>query len=480
MPDRSGEARRRPGGVLGEIVARKREEVAARLHDQPIEALRERAEPTDRSLAAALAGPGARFVMEMKRTSPSKGASAGHEPAEVARAYAGVADAMSVLTDAPYFGGSFDDLAAARAIFPGPVLCKDFTVDPRQIPEARAWGADAVLVMLSVLGDAEAAACIAEAARLGMDALVEVHDEEELRRALALGARIVGINNRDLQTLETDLAVTERLAPLVADGPGRPLLVSESGIAEHSDVLRLAPLVDGFLVGSSLMAQADIAGAARRLVHGRVKICGLTREEDIEAAQRSGASMGGLIFVAGSPREVTPRTSAMLAFRGHELGLPLVGVFRDDPIDRVIFLADRYGLAAVQMHGNEDGGYLAALRERLAADCEIWTTVPVEEGAPIVSRAGDRTLFDTRVGGQTGGTGRSFDWSRIAGRPELERGLIAGGLSPDNAAEAARLGAWALDVNSSVEDAPGVKSPDKLAALFEALRPGAREGARPC
>jgi indole-3-glycerol phosphate synthase/phosphoribosylanthranilate isomerase len=468
------------GGVLGEIVARKREEVAARLGGQRIEALRERAEPASRSLAAVLAKPGARFIMEMKRTSPSKGASAGHDPTDVGRAYAGVADAMSVLTDTLYFGGSFADLAAARAVFPGPILCKDFTVDPKQVPEARAWGADAVLVMLSVLDDAAAAACIAEAARLDMDALVEVHDEAELQRALELGARIVGINNRDLKTLATDLAVTERLAPLVPGGPDRPLLISESGICDHSDVLRLAPLVDGFLVGSSLMAEADIAGAARRLVFGRVKICGLTREEDMEAARYAGASMAGLIFVAGSPREITPRTSPLLTLKGHELAMPMVGVFRNDPPERVSFLADRYGLAAVQMHGDEDPHYLTALRGRLSGDCEIWTTVPVAEGEAIGRRPGDRTLFDASVGGETGGTGQSFDWSRIAGRPELERGLIAGGLSPGNVAAAASLGAWALDVSSSVEEAPGIKSPEKLDALFGALRPGSRRGAGSC
>src|SRR5438093_128509 len=175
-----------PGGVLGEIVARKRVDVMARLDGVSLEDLRARAAPTTRSLAAALARPGARFIMEMKRTSPSKGASAGHEPEEVAVAYGDVADAISVLTDTPYFGGSFLDLAIVRRSFDGPILCKDFTVDVRQVPEARIHGADAVLVMLSVLDDEAAAACIAEARRFGMDALVEVHDEQELQRALAL------------------------------------------------------------------------------------------------------------------------------------------------------------------------------------------------------------------------------------------------------------------------------------------------------
>jgi indole-3-glycerol phosphate synthase/phosphoribosylanthranilate isomerase len=460
-----------PGGVLGEIVARKRDDVAARLAGQSLEVLRAQAEPTTRSLADALARPGVRFIMEMKRTSPSRGDSAGHEPEAVAHAYAGIADAMSVLTDGPYFGGSFEDLAAARRAFDGPILCKDFTVDPRQIPEARIHGADAVLVMLSVLHDDEAAACIAEAGRLGMGALVEVHDEGELDRAMRLGAAIIGINNRDLKTLKTDLAVTERLAPMV---PAGPVLLSESGIATRSDVERLSPLVDGFLVGSSLMAEPDIAGAARRLVFGRVKICGLTRPEDAAAARSEGASYGGLIFVDGSPRKLGDTQAKALADRARAAGLPLVGVFRDAPVETVIEAANAYGLAAVQLHGSEDSAYAMHVKLSVPADCEIWTTVPVGDDEPALALRGGRPLFDTRVGGQVGGTGKLFDWDRVRGHPEISRAIIAGGLGPETVAAAAGLGAWALDVNSSVEDAPGIKSATKLRALFAALRPAGR------
>jgi indole-3-glycerol phosphate synthase/phosphoribosylanthranilate isomerase len=467
-----------PTGVLGEIVARKRADVAARLDGIDLEAIRARAEPTARSLYDALAAPGARFVMEMKRTSPSRGASAGHSPADVARAYAGVADAISVLTDGPYFGGSFEDLAVVRARFDGPILCKDFTVDVRQVAEARSHGADAILIMLSVLDDATAAACLAEVARFGMGAIVEVHDEAELQRALALGARIIGINNRDLRTLATDLAVTERLAPIV---PAETLLVSESGIASRDDVLRLAPLADAFLVGSSLMAERDIAGAARRLVFGRVKVCGLTREEDLTAARAAGASFGGLIFAAGSPLAVEPAHAEVLAARAAELGLPLVGVFRNSPPNEIVWAADRLYLRAVQLHGCEDAGFVAELRQRLPDDCEIWTAVPIAGDTPADgASAGDRPIFDTAVDGRSGGTGISFDWNLLRGRCDLDRGLLAGGLGAHNIADAARVGAWALDVNSGVEEDAGIKSSAKLDALFAALRPAVREEASSC
>jgi indole-3-glycerol phosphate synthase/phosphoribosylanthranilate isomerase len=145
-------------GVLGEIVALKRKDVAERLAGISIERLRARAEPSRHSLRAALARPGARFIMEVKRISPSEGTlREGADPAAMARAYRGAADAISVLVDTPYFGGSYADLEAVRAEFAGPILAKDFVIDPRQVPEARLHGADAVLVMLSVLGDAEAA-----------------------------------------------------------------------------------------------------------------------------------------------------------------------------------------------------------------------------------------------------------------------------------------------------------------------------------
>jgi len=238
-------------GVLGEIIARKRGDVAARLNGVSFDP-----EPTKRSLKGALSKPGARFIMEVKKASPS-GHRSGVAVSDAVRAYAPIADAISVLTDAPYFNGSLDDLRTVRSLFDGPILAKDFVVDPRQVTEARAHGADAVLAIVAALADEEIAAIMAEAHRLGMDVLVETHDEIELKRALALGAEIVGINNRDLKTLKTDLGVTERLAPLV---PQDRALVSESGVRERADVERLGPKGDAFLVGSSLMASPLWAG----------------------------------------------------------------------------------------------------------------------------------------------------------------------------------------------------------------------------
>ncbi|HEX8667676.1 MAG TPA: bifunctional indole-3-glycerol-phosphate synthase TrpC/phosphoribosylanthranilate isomerase TrpF [Allosphingosinicella sp.] len=456
---------REPGGVLGEIVARKREDVAARLAGVSLEELRRRAEPTARSLRAALARPGARFIMEVKRASPSQGAlRSGADPAAIARAYRGAADAVSVLTDTPYFGGSLDDLSVVRAAFDGPILAKDFVIDPRQVPEARIHGADAVLVMLSVLEDDEAAEAIAEARRLGMDALVEAHDEAEVRRAVALGAGIVGINNRDLRSLEVDLAVTERMAPLV---PADRVVVAESGVSSRADVERLSAHADAFLVGSSLMRAADPALAARALAFGRVKVCGLTGPEDAGAAAAAGASFAGIVMVPGTPRAVGITQAVEIAAAA---AIPLVGVFRNEKVVQVAGAARALGLKAVQLHGEEDAGYIRGLRAHLPHGVEIWAAGAVGEELPEPRLGADRTLFDTKVNGRSGGTGMAFDWSRLEGRPELASAVLAGGLNPGNAAAAARVGAYALDVSSGIEAAPGRKDPDRMGAFFEALR----------
>ncbi|HEY7959021.1 MAG TPA: bifunctional indole-3-glycerol-phosphate synthase TrpC/phosphoribosylanthranilate isomerase TrpF [Sphingomicrobium sp.] len=459
-----------PTGILGKIAAAKREELKQRFERVTLDSLRSHASPTKHSLTAVLVENGARFILEIKRASPSAGMiRRTADPAALARGYAGVANALSVLCDQPYFGGSLDDLAAARRQFDGPILAKDFFIDLRQVAEARIAGADAVLVMLSLLSDAEAREMIAEARRFGMDSLVEVHDEAEMRRALALGAPLIGINNRDLRDLSVDLATTERLARLA---PER-ILVSESGIATRADIERLSGEVDGFLIGSSLMSAAEPAQAARELIVGRVKLCGLNCGADIRAARP--AAFAGFVFVPGSPRHVTAHEAGPLAGTARQSGMLPVGVFRDAPPSTLVDIATLMNLHAVQLHGHEDLGYVRDLRRELPETCEIWTALSVGR-EPLTGRGGDRIVFDN----DDGGSGRSFDWKLVEHHGELSRAIVAGGIGPHNARAAQRLGAYAIDVGSAVDLKPGQKSPEKIDALFGALRPKSRQRLREC
>ncbi|MGF1639686.1 MAG: indole-3-glycerol phosphate synthase TrpC, partial [Rhodospirillales bacterium] len=228
-----------------------------------------RAADPPRGFAAALtraAASGYGLIAEIKRASPSKGViRAGVEPAAIARGYAaGGATCLSVLTEPRYFRGDDADLAAARAAVALPVLRKDFLLDPYQIVEARAIGADAVLLIMAALDDGQAGELAATARELGMDVLVEVHDHPELDRALRLETTLIGINNRNLKTLAVDLATTEKLAPRV---PADRRVVGESGLATPADLARLAAVgVRCFLVGEALMREPDVETATRALL----------------------------------------------------------------------------------------------------------------------------------------------------------------------------------------------------------------------
>lgn len=266
--------------ALDRICADKRRHVAARKAARPLAELEheaKRAQPP-RGFAARLKEVGGTgsfaLICEMKRASPSGGLiRPDFDPAEIARAYEkGGAACLSVLTDAPYFRGEDADLAKARNACTLPVLRKDFMLDPYQIVESRALGADCILLIMAALGDNEAAELEALAMNLRMDVLIEVHDAEELSRALRLRSELIGINNRNLKTLKTDLETTERLAREV---PDERILVSESGIATAADLRRLAEAgADAFLIGESLMRQPDVTAATRALLSAPLAAAG--------------------------------------------------------------------------------------------------------------------------------------------------------------------------------------------------------------
>ncbi|MDE2293717.1 MAG: indole-3-glycerol phosphate synthase TrpC, partial [Elusimicrobia bacterium] len=314
-----------------------------------------------RDLAKALCVPGPSVIAEVKRASPSKGDLApGLDAAACAYEYEDHgAAAVSVLTEPEFFKGSLDDLAAARAAVDVPLLRKDFIVDPYQLLEARVHGADAVLLIVAALCDEDLRGLLAEAKALGLSALVEVRSEAELDRALAAGARLIGINNRDLDTLAVDPSVAPRLAPK-AKAAGA-VVVGESGVDSPEGLKTLhAAGCDAALVGTALTRSGRPGAALARLLGRpagtRVKVCGVTRAEDAYKACSLGAWAVGLVFAPGSPSTLTAE-AAVRAAQGVGGGALKVGVFQDQPEAEVRRLAEAAALDLVQLHGAETDLY---------------------------------------------------------------------------------------------------------------------------
>ncbi|WP_312382975.1 bifunctional indole-3-glycerol-phosphate synthase TrpC/phosphoribosylanthranilate isomerase TrpF [Atlantibacter subterraneus] len=447
--------------VLAKIVADKAIWVEARKAQQPLASFQNEIVPSQRHFYEALRGARTVFILECKKASPSKGVIRDDfDPARIAGVYKHHASAISVLTDEKYFQGSFDFLPIVSQIAPQPVLCKDFIIDAYQIYLARYYQADACLLMLSVLDDEQYRQLAAVAHSLNMGVLTEVSNEEELERAIALEAKVVGINNRDLRDLSIDLNRTRQLAPRLGAGV---TVISESGINSYGQVRELSHFANGFLIGSALMGQDDLNAAVRSVLLGENKVCGLTRPEDAKAAYEAGAIFGGLIFAPSSPRYVTPEQARTVSAAAP---LRYVGVFRDSAVQDVVNIAEALKLSAVQLHGSEDRAYISALRDALPDEVAIWKALSVANSLPARDlQFVDRYVFDN---GQ-GGSGQRFDWSLLAGQ-QLDNVLLAGGLGADNCVDAAKLGCSGLDFNSGVESAPGIKDSNKLAAVFKTLR----------
>jgi indole-3-glycerol phosphate synthase/phosphoribosylanthranilate isomerase len=468
--------------VLAKIVKDKYLWVEARKQTQPLSSFHNLLEPSDRSFYQALSpqenhGQSA-FILECKKASPSKGLIREvFDLDAIASVYRRYANAISVLTDEKYFQGNFEFVTRVRHQVTQPVLCKDFMIDPYQVYLARHYGADAILLMLSVLDDEQYQMLAEIAHSFKMGILTEVSNDKELSRALVLKAKVIGINNRNLRDLSTDLNRTKTLAPQIPSGT---TIISESGIYTHRQVRTLARDVHGFLIGSSLMAEDNLELAVRRVIFGENKVCGLTSPDNAARAYQAGAIFGGLIFVESSPRYTTLKEA-----RETISGAPLqyVGVFRDHPVKEVCRIAESLSLSAVQLHGHEDQAYIDRLRNRLAPQIAIWKAYGVTDHLPTpFTRHVDRHLYDTKVGEQSGGTGQTFDWQQLNQQQlnqqqlnqresnQYEGVMLAGGLSPKNARQAASLGCDGLDFNSGVESAPGVKDSHKLQQVFAQIR----------
>ena len=456
--------------VLEKIVIDKQAEITQRKIDFPLVQFVAGLTPSDRSFYAALAQPNAGFILECKKASPSKGLiRAEFNLDEIIAAYAPYAACISVLTDEKYFQGKFEYLQYVRAKVSQPVINKDFFIDPYQVHLARYYDADAILLMLSVLDDKTYIELATLAEHYQLDVLTEVSNAEEVLRAVDLKAKIIGINNRDLRDLSTDLATTEKLVPLIKQHATHDyVIISESGIYTHQDVKQLAPLVDGFLVGSALMAQPDVTLATKQLIYGRVKICGTTSVEIAQLIKDSPASYAGLIFAKQSKRSVSLAKAKQIT---ETVPFNYVGVFVNSPVQQVADYANSLGLCAVQLHGQEDQAYINSLKPMLPANCQLWLAKGVSNSLPTMDELHvDGFLLDCQVGKQSGGTGQSFNWQLLNQLKDKSQIILAGGLNPQNIKDAAAYAVAMLDLNSGIESSPGIKDPQKITQTFSVLR----------
>lgn len=405
-------------------------------------------------------------IAEFKRASPSKGdINVTADPArQVIRYEKNGASAVSVLTEPEYFKGSLRDLQAVTSETTLPVLCKDFIVDPIQIDFAKLSGADAVLLIAAILDQETLIAYYQYARSLGLDVLVESHNQIEVMKALKLKSAIIGFNNRNLKTFETDISVTERLMALIPKGR---LIVSESGIKSVADMERLKRAgAHAFLVGETLMqheSDAFVKEFTGCPPVPKIKICGLTRQSDIRIANLLQVDYAGFVF-AKSKREVDTEKAARL-IKNLDPSIRSVGVFVDRSKDDVQRIAEVCGLDVIQLHGSED-------TEVYQMDRQVWKSVSVKPGQAAsinqdIQAAG--IVFDTFSPDMAGGTGKVFDWNEPLPADEMIR-VAAGGLKADNVKRCTRiLAPDVLDISSGVET-DGFKDPEKMRQFVSTVR----------
>jgi len=533
---------------LESIIAQTRIDLEQRKRELPLETLQSlaAAQPGPRNLLTALQyKQHVRLIAEVKRASPSKGLLAPHlDPVELARTYEmhGAA-AISVLTEPHFFLGSPDHLMAIKQAVRVPVLRKDFIIDEYQVYEARAWGADAILLICAILDDIQLCHLLHRAHALGMYCLVEVHSREEAQRAVAAGAVIIGVNSRDLVTFQMHPYLIRALRPLI---PADRVVVAESGIHHAADARRLARYdIQAMLVGESLVAAQDIPAQMRLLMRGanediQVKICGLRTHEHMRAAIEAGADMLGFMFYEPSSRYLQPQQAQALLesiennnvvgadlsrpapiyrpgvgsgtypvhFEPHnvaatpplgsvEADIPrpkgvtlrgrsrdiygagvggdgfsiapdIVGVFVNKDAAFINEIAQQVGLHIVQLHGDETPEFCYSITRPVVKALRLQDMTDIGKMRAYREVAW-RILLDTPVPGW-GGSGITHDWELARAAAQEAPIVLAGGLTPENVAEAIQqVHPWGVDVSSGVET-NGHKDISKIRAFIKNVR----------
>lgn len=437
---------------------------------------------------AALRQQDFNFICEVKKASPSKGIIAEHFPyLEIAKEYevAGAA-AISVLTEPDFFKGDKKYLQEIASTVKIPVLRKDFIIDEYQIYQAKVWGASAILLICACLDVPTLTKFRGLADSLGLSSLVEAHDEHEVQMAIDCGARIIGVNNRNLKDFTVDVQNSVRLRNLVQDDV---IFVSESGLETPEDIQVLRDNNIGVaLMGETFMRSPNKVEKLAYLYGPtyytpKVKMCGISKVETIPAVVEAKPDYMGLVF-APSKRQVTVDQAKTLVEELHKQytkrynngaeqsnndEIKTVGIFVNETLDNLVTIATEVNLDAVQLHGDEDEAFIQSLKER--TNVEVWKAVQIRSAADAeawIDSSADMLLFDAYHKDERGGTGEVFDWSCL---DEFERPfMLAGGIDSTNVARAIRtVRPYGIDISSGIET-NGVKDDEKIKAFTNIVR----------
>ena len=430
---------------------------------------------------AALRQQDFNFICEVKKASPSKGIIAEHFPyLDIAKEYevAGAA-AISVLTEPDFFKGDKKYLQEIASTVKIPVLRKDFIIDEYQIYQAKVWGASAILLICACLDVPTLTKFRELADSLGLSSLVEAHDEAEVQMAIDCGARIIGVNNRNLKDFTVDVQNSVRLRNLVQDDV---IFVSESGLETPEDIQVLRNNNIGVaLMGETFMRSPNKVEKLAYLYGPtyympKVKMCGISKVETIPAIIDAKPDYMGLVF-APSKRQVTVDQAKTLveelhkqyAVRYNSKTIKTVGVFVNETIENLLKIAEEVKLDVIQLHGDEDESFIQILKEQ--SNVEVWKAVQVRSAADAekwIDSSADILLFDAYHKDERGGTGEVFDWSSL---DEFERPfMLAGGIDSTNVARAIRtVRPYGLDISSGIET-EGVKDNEKMKAFTNTVR----------
>ena len=430
---------------------------------------------------AALSQQDFNFICEVKKASPSKGIIAEHFPyLDIAKEYevAGAA-AISVLTEPDFFKGDKKYLQEIASTVKIPVLRKDFIIDEYQIYQAKVWGASAILLICACLDVPTLTKFRELADSLGLSSLVEAHDEHEVQMAIDCGARIIGVNNRNLKDFTVDVQNSVRLRNLVQDDV---IFVSESGLETPEDIQVLRDNNIGVaLMGETFMRSPNKIEKLAYLYGPtyytpKVKMCGISKVETIPAVVEAKPDYMGLVF-ASSKRQVTVEQAKTLVEALHKqckaqndmVSIKTVGVFVNETLDNLVTIANEANLDVVQLHGDEDEAFIQSLKER--TNVEVWKAIQIRSAADAaawIDSSADMLLFDAYHKDERGGTGDVFDWSCL---DTFERPfMLAGGIDSTNVARAIRtVRPYGIDISSGIET-NGVKDDEKITAFTKIVK----------